>query len=118
MAPSLTSVSKAYSKVQWSSYRQYEVWPTIGGTLSSAYRGTGTDQDIDPALVLGGGWTAAANEAHFFAECSGKGSCNRQTGACACFDGYEGGACQRSEFDFVASGLDLDCARLPGMFSL
>jgi hypothetical protein len=84
----------AYSKVQWSSWRQYEAWPTVAGTAS--YKaGSG---DLNPSGILGGGWAAQADEAHFYAECSGKGLCNRQTGSCACFDGYEGGACQRSEW--------------------
>ena len=29
-------------------------------------------------------------------ECSGKGTCERKTGKCSCFEGYEGEACQRT----------------------
>ena len=32
---------------------------------------------------------------HLFEECAGRGSCNRGTGLCACFPGFEGAACQR-----------------------
>jgi len=32
---------------------------------------------------------------HDLRECSNVGMCNRATGACECFDGYEGAACQR-----------------------
>jgi len=35
-------------------------------------------------------------DAHYYAECSGKGICDRSTGLCVCFDGYTGSACKRS----------------------
>lgn len=38
------------------------------------------------------GWTRA----HGYAECSNAGICNRQTGECKCFPGYEGEDCSRS----------------------
>ena len=34
--------------------------------------------------------------AHYYMECSNKGICNRRTGECDCFDGYDGVACQRA----------------------
>lgn len=37
-----------------------------------------------------------ANSAHYYMECSNKGTCNRETGTCECFDGYDGAACQRA----------------------
>jgi len=37
-----------------------------------------------------------ANDLHPVAECSNRGMCNRQTGECDCFTGYEGLACQRT----------------------
>jgi hypothetical protein len=39
---------------------------------------------------------ALTNSAHYYMECSNKGSCNRATGECQCFDGYDGVACQRA----------------------
>lgn len=36
-----------------------------------------------------------------YVECSNKGSCNRNTGKCKCFDGFEGIACQRLKCDCV-----------------
>jgi len=37
----------------------------------------------------------AAEEGHFYMECSNKGTCDRKTGLCECFDGFEGRACHR-----------------------
>lgn len=39
---------------------------------------------------------AKDNEAHFYMECSNKGICDRDTGLCTCFDGYEGSGCYRT----------------------
>lgn len=36
------------------------------------------------------------DQAHAYAECSGRGVCNRKDGICECTDGYSGPACQRS----------------------
>ncbi len=44
-------------------------------------------------------WVGAvvnANDAHPVVECSNKGSCDRKTGECACFENYEGIACERT----------------------
>jgi len=67
--------TEGYSKVQWSNVQEYELFPTATGI-----------------------YAAAANEAHFYSECSGRGACNRDTGECACFPGFTGSACQRSEW--------------------
>lgn len=40
--------------------------------------------------------TAVANSAHQESECSGRGLCDRGTGRCRCFGGYQGEACQRT----------------------
>jgi len=47
----------------------------------------------------GKAWTDLASgnhKAHSVAECSMAGTCNRKSGQCECFAGYEGGACERS----------------------
>lgn len=36
------------------------------------------------------------NTAHWYRECSNKGLCDRGTGVCTCFEGYEGSNCQRA----------------------
>lgn len=36
------------------------------------------------------------NSAHYYMECSNKGLCDRQTGTCKCFEGFDGAACQRA----------------------
>eukprot|EP00606_Chrysophyceae_sp_TOSAG23-5_P000387 GSChrysophyteH2.ASY1.ANO1.1089.1 assembled CDS len=42
------------------------------------------------------GHVVNANDAHPVVECSNKGSCDRKTGECACYDNYEGIACERT----------------------
>ena len=42
------------------------------------------------------GEVVGANNLHPWTECSNKGICNRETGMCECFYGYDGIACQRT----------------------
>merc|ERR1719261_2415399 len=45
------------------------------------------------------------DEAHFYRECSNKGICNRKTGQCDCFPGYEGEGCQRTTCPGTSAGV-------------
>jgi len=45
------------------------------------------------------------NTAHEYRECSNKGICDRTTGTCTCFEGYEGSACQRASCPTNANGV-------------
>jgi hypothetical protein len=47
---------------------------------------------------------ADANEGYFYMECSNKGICDRKSGECECFDGYEGTACVRASCPNDCSG--------------
>jgi len=47
---------------------------------------------------------ADANEGHFYMECSNKGLCDRKTGECECFPGFEGTACVRASCPNDCSG--------------
>jgi len=48
--------------------------------------------------------TVQENTAHSYYECSNKGICDRTTGTCACFDGYDGSACQRQSCPVSSAG--------------
>ncbi len=47
-------------------------------------------------IIVGPNNTILSNTAHRYIECSNRGLCDRKTGVCSCYTGYEGGACQRN----------------------
>ncbi|KAL3663343.1 hypothetical protein V7S43_011749 [Phytophthora oleae] len=63
----------------------------------SAYKGADCSLRTCP---FGYAWVqvpTATNTAHELVECSNRGTCDYGTGHCACFPGYEGKACERTE---------------------
>jgi len=46
----------------------------------------------------------AWDEAHFYRECSNKGTCNRKTGLCDCYPGFEGEGCRRMSCPLDCNG--------------
>jgi hypothetical protein len=59
--------------------------------------------EMFPKVVDSAG-TALDNSAHAYMECSNKGICDRTTGMCECFVGYDGSACQRASCPNDCSG--------------
>ena len=57
-----------------------------------------------PSGVSWGSLPTGVTSAHATTECSSKGLCNRATGQCRCFAGYNGDACQRSACPNSCSG--------------
>jgi len=53
---------------------------------------------------------AQANEGHFYMECSNKGLCDRKSGDCECFDGYDGAACERASCPGGHGGSSEQCS--------
>ena len=62
----------------------------------------GTSEQF-PQMVDSGG-NQLSNTAHYYMECSNKGLCDRGSGTCECFEGYEGSACQRASCPGDCSG--------------
>ena len=48
--------------------------------------------------------SASWDEAHFYRECANKGLCDRRTGTCDCFPGFEGEGCQRTSCPASCNG--------------
>jgi len=69
---------------------------------SSTVYPSGTTEAF-PKMVDGAG-AGESNTAHYYMECSNKGLCDRKTGECECFDGYDGSGCQRASCPNDCSG--------------
>ncbi len=67
----------------------------------------GTQEQYPNIVASGDTSTPLTNTAHYYMECSNKGICERATGTCSCFDGYEGSACQRASCPMSTMG---DCS--------
>jgi hypothetical protein len=66
--------------------------------LNGEYSWTGADcsQRTCPKDFAWVGSVVGANDLHPWVECSNKGICDRWSGMCECFPGYDGAACQRT----------------------
>lgn len=76
--------SSGGAAVQWHNKNVYEKYPNVASTSYNSADGT--------------------EEAHFYTECSNKGTCDRESGECQCLDGYEGSSCQRTSCPNSCSG--------------
>jgi hypothetical protein len=71
----------------------------------SGYANTLVGEQYDPNYgVARTSNTAPWDEAHFYRECSNKGVCNRKTGICDCFPGFEGEGCRRMSCPLDCNG--------------
>lgn len=83
----LCSLTPSTYTVQWSNRNEWEAYPTDHGKA-----------------IVSGTVKSAWDEAHFYRECSNKGNCNRQSGQCECYAGYEGEGCSRTTCPNDCSG--------------
>jgi hypothetical protein len=60
------------------------------------FQGAGFSLRTSPCTPAWTDTTDGTNNAHYYAECGNKGACDRKTGECKCFGGYEGSDCRRS----------------------
>jgi len=67
-----------------------------GGALSPPSQPVVINSEVYPLGTTEQYPDAQSNEAHFYMECSNKGLCDRKSGECECFDGYDGASCQRA----------------------
>ena len=68
------------------------------------YQGLDCSERVCPYQIGFADVASADNAAHAYMECSGKGSCDRKSGTCKCFAGYEGEACRRTVCPNSCSG--------------
>lgn len=89
---------------------------TLSTGKCNCYEGWGADTDIAyykapdgskrvcPAGRAWGDVPTSATSAHALTECSNRGTCDRGSGACTCFPGFAGDACQRMKCPNDCSG--------------
>lgn len=70
----------------------------------SNWIGADCSSQVCPFGISWVGTPGASNAAHAYAECSDKGTCDRKSGECQCFEGYEGEGCERSSCPDDCSG--------------
>jgi len=80
---------------------------SLTGPLTTVLKGSqvypyGTTEQF-PNMITSAG-TELTETGHYYMECSNKGICDRKSGECECFDGYEGSSCQRASCPNDCSG--------------
>jgi hypothetical protein len=71
----------------------------------SGYANTLVGEQYDPNYAVARKTNVESwDEAHFYRECSNKGICNRKTGICDCFPGFEGEGCRRMSCPLDCNG--------------
>ena len=68
------------------------------------FKGLDCSERVCPFRIAFADVASANNQAHNYLECSGKGICDRKSGTCKCFAGYEGQACRRTTCPNLCSG--------------
>jgi hypothetical protein len=76
--------------------------PTTTLITGSTVYPYGTTEQF-PNMITSDGSTLTET-GHYYMECSNKGICDRKSGDCECFDGYEGSSCQRASCPNDCSG--------------
>jgi len=100
-------MESAQNETEWKGLTNAAEWTGADCSLRTCARGISwttiaTDGDIsvtDGATALDGMCDHAEE-----AECSDQGLCDRSTGICSCFAGYEGSSCQRTQCPNDCSG--------------
>ena len=82
---------------------QSTLYMSTRATVAHTARVSQIFKHLEAPGQLGGAWESwpgyanpKYDEAHFYMECSNKGLCDRKSGSCKCFPGYEGKACTRA----------------------
>jgi hypothetical protein len=80
----------------------YEGWGAE--TDISFYKAPDCSQRTCPSDRAWSDVPTSPSQAHALAECSNRGTCDRTTGLCACFEGFTGAACHRNKCPNDCSG--------------
>lgn len=84
-------------------HADFEAGYAVTKVLKTIQRPSG-DWEKWPGDFYGSGTAYADDEGHFYMECSNRGTCDRKSGVCECFDGYTGAACKRQACPNACSG--------------
>ena len=77
--------------------------PGAAVIVNDAVYPSGTTEQF-PAMKDTAG-DVTTESAHYYRECSNKGICDRSSGECECFDGYDGSSCQRASCPTSSNGV-------------